>query len=402
MSTHELSGKSIVLGVTGGIAAYKAAALASMLVQDGAEVDVVMSEAAQRFVQPLTFSAITHRTVHLDPFAPWLENFSGHVSLAERADLLLVAPATAATIARLALGLADDLIGLIALATTAPVLIAPAMEEHMYRHPATQDHVQALRRRGVTMVGPESGRLASGAYGEGRLSPPDVILAAARTILLSHGPLRGRHIVVTAGGTREPIDPVRYIGNRSSGTMGYAIARAALEASADVTLIAGPTNLDAPARARVIAVETALEMQSAVQSATDTADALIMAAAVSDFRPEHMSRRKIKKEGSASILELRLIENPDILSSIDRPGLLKIGFAAETNDLLQNARAKLAAKQLAMIVANDAQATIGAAESQATFIFAGGRTVELPLMDKAALARQIVSEVAGLLPHSES
>jgi phosphopantothenoylcysteine decarboxylase/phosphopantothenate--cysteine ligase len=389
--------RTILLGVCGGIAAYKSAELASQLVQSGAEVDVVMTDAAQQFIQPLTFSAITHRAVHVDPFAPWSPDFSGHVTLAERADLLIVAPATANTIARLALGLADDLLGMVALSTTAPILVAPAMEHHMFHHPATQEHLQTLSRRGVQMIGPEAGRLASGAIGDGRLAPPETILAAAQRLLATAGPLSGKQIVITAGGTREPLDPVRFIGNRSSGRMGYAIAAAALAAGANVTLITGPTAIVPPAGASIVAVETALEMQRAVLEATERADALIMAAAVSDFRSEHPSDRKIKKEGDMRYLGVRLVRNPDILASIDRPGLLKIGFAAETDDLLANARGKLATKGLAMIVANDAESTIGAPDSAATLLFADGRSVSLPRMAKDALANEIIRAVHDLL-----
>jgi phosphopantothenoylcysteine decarboxylase/phosphopantothenate--cysteine ligase len=386
-----LSGKSIVLGVSGGIAAYKAAALASLLVQDGARVEVVMTEAALRFVQPLTFAAIAHRPVHTDPFAPWGEDFSGHVSLAEQAELLIVAPATAATIARLALGLADDLLQLVALSTAAPLLIAPAMEDRMYRHPATQEHITSLTARGATVVGPESGRLASGEIGEGRLAEPATISSAARFVLGRSGPLHGRRVVVSAGGTREPLDPVRYIGNRSSGTMGYAIAAAAIEAGAEVTLVSGPVAAPPPYGANVIGVETAAEMQQAIELASDQADILIMAAAVADFRPAARSERKIKKDAATSHLDLRLVRNPDILAELDRPGLVRIGFAAETDDLIENARRKLAAKRLDAIVANDAAATIGSPDSQATILLRDGTIVPLPQMSKRKLAREIVN-----------
>ena len=392
-----LTGKSIVLGVSGGIAAYKAADLASKLVQAGARVDVVMTDAARHFVQPLTFSAITHASVHADAFAPWDEGFSGHVALAARADLLIVAPATAATIARLALGLADDLLQLVALSTTAPIIVAPAMEGGMYLHPATREHIAALTGRGITVVGPEEGRLASGAIGTGRLADPETIVAAARWLLGRRGPLRGRKVVVSAGGTREPLDPVRYIGNRSSGRMGYAIAAAAVEAGADVTIVSGPVAVEAPYGVNLVGVETAAEMQTAIEAATLDADALIMAAAVSDFRPEIWSREKIKKDADTTSLNLRLVRNPDILASLDRPHLLRIGFAAETSELLANARKKLAAKNLDAIVANDAAATIGAAESEATILTRDGEVNSLPRMPKDDLAREIVSFVTTKL-----
>jgi phosphopantothenoylcysteine decarboxylase / phosphopantothenate---cysteine ligase len=392
-----LSGKSIVLAVSGGIAAYKAAAVASQLVQAEAHVETVLTASALRFVQPLTFSAITHAPVHTDALAPWTEGFSGHVTLADRADLFIVAPATAATIARLALGLADGLLQLIALSTQAPILVAPAMEHHMYRHPATQAHLATLAARGVTLVAPERGRLASGAEGEGRLASPESIVDTARWLLGRGGPLAGTKVVVSAGGTREPLDPVRYIGNRSSGAMGYAIARAAVDAGADVTLVSGPVALAAPVGVELVSVETASQMRDAIAAASDTADLLIMAAAVADFRPEQPSHRKIKKEAGQDRLELRLVRNPDILASLARPGLVRIGFAAETDDLIDNARKKLVAKRLDAIVANDAVTTIGAATSQAIILTRDGVEKRLPPLSKAELAVEILQIAAGLL-----
>jgi phosphopantothenoylcysteine decarboxylase/phosphopantothenate--cysteine ligase len=392
-----LEGKSILLGVTGGIAAYKAVTIASLLVQARANVDVVMTEAAQRFVQPLTFSGITRGSVHIDPFAAWRNDFTGHVGLARNADLLVVAPATAAVIARLALGLADDLVGLIALSTHAPIVVAPAMEEGMLHHPATQGHLMTLTARGVRIVEPMYGRLASGAVGEGRMASPEAVVATVRETLWRSTRLRGKKLVITAGGTREPIDPVRYIGNRSSGAMGYALAAAAIAQGADVTLVSGPSALRSPNGATLVNVDTALEMYRAVEHAIVRADALVMAAAVSDFRPETSSPRKIKKSGAQQHLDLRLVRNPDILASITRPNLLKVGFAAETENLLENAAQKLQAKGLAMIVANDAEATIGAASSTATILTADGGVTELPTMSKEALAAEIVAMIVDLL-----
>ena len=393
----QLQGKHIVLAVTGGIAAYKAATLASLLVQQGALVDVIMTEAAGAFIQPLTFAALTHRHVHTDIFAEWDDDASGHVSLAANADLLVVVPATAAALARLALGLADDLLGLVALATTAPLLLAPAMEHHMWHHPATQQHVETLRSRGATIIPPERGRLASGATGDGRLASPETIFEAIVTRLQDSAVLAGKHIVVTAGGTREPIDPVRYIGNRSSGQMGYAIAAAAARVGARVTLISGPVTLDSPPGVAVIPVETAREMESEVHRAIPDADALVMAAAVSDYRVAQASDHKIKKEAGSSTLDLHLVQNPDILAGIDQPGLLKIGFAAETDDLLENAARKLASKRLDMLVANDAVATIGAPDSRAWLLFPGGRVDALPRMSKDDVALRIVDALSMLL-----
>ena len=393
---RDLEGRSILLGVTGGIAAFKAVTIASLFVQAGADVDIVMTEAAQRFIQPLSFSAITHAPVHTDLFAPWRDNFTGHVGLAQKANVLVVAPATAAVIARLALGLADDLLGLITLSTAAPVIVAPAMEERMLHHPATTAHLATLTERGVRIVNPELGRLASGAIGEGRMASAEVIVATARDVLRRTTRLTGKKIVVTAGGTREPLDPVRFIGNRSSGAMGYALAAAALAAGADVTLISGQSSLSPPSGAALIRVNTAAEMHHAVDNATLDANALIMAAAVADFRPKTHSPQKIKKTADQPDLDLRLVRTTDILASVNRPNLLKIGFAAETHNLIENARQKLAAKGLEMIIANEANATIGAATSTATILTADGQVTSLPMMSKEALAGKIVEMIADV------
>jgi phosphopantothenoylcysteine decarboxylase / phosphopantothenate---cysteine ligase len=392
-----LEGTSVLLGVTGGIAAFKAVSIASLLVQDGASVDVIMTEAAQQFVQPLSFSAITHAPVHTDPFASWRDDFTGHVGLAKNGHVFIIAPATAAVIARIALGLADDLIGLIALSTSAPIVVAPAMEESMLHHPATRGHLLTLTERDVRIVAPTHGRLASGAIGEGRMASPESIVAAVREILRRSTRLAGKTIVITAGGTREPIDPVRYIGNRSSGAMGYALASAALAEGAEVTLISGPTALRPPMGAALVHVNTALEMLDAVEQASRRADALIMAAAVADFRPEIRSPRKLKKSEEQQYLDVRLVRNPDILATITQPGLLKIGFAAETENLVENASKKLHAKGLTMIVANDAESTVGAPSSTATVLTADGGITELPTMRKESLAARIVAMIAELL-----
>jgi phosphopantothenoylcysteine decarboxylase/phosphopantothenate--cysteine ligase len=394
---NDLEGRSIVLGVTGGIAAFKAVAIASLFVQAGARVEVVMTEAAQRFIQPLSFSAITHAPVHSDPFALWRDDFTGHVGLARNADLLVVAPATAASIAKFSLGLADDLLGLIALSTAAPIILAPAMEERMLHHQATMAHLATLTERGAKIVEPEYGRLASGTVGEGRMASPESVVSTAREVLRRTGRLTGTNIVVTAGGTREPLDPVRYIGNRSSGAMGYALAAAAVAAGADVTLISGETSLSPPNGVRFVPVSTAADMYHAVEEATIDARVLIMAAAVADFRPENQSPRKLKKTADRRHLDLRLVRTADILASVDRPDLLKIGFAAETDDLIENAEQKLAAKGLEMIVANDAESTIGAATSTATILTADGEVIPLPTMSKAALAAVILEMIIDVL-----
>jgi phosphopantothenoylcysteine decarboxylase / phosphopantothenate---cysteine ligase len=392
-----IAGSSIALVVTGGIAAYKAADLASRLVQAGATVDVIMTEGACRFVQPLTFNALTRRPVLTDPWQEWTPSAAGHVTLAGRIEALVVAPATADAIARLAHGRADDLLGMVALSTTAPLLIAPAMEHHMWNHPATRANVSILRERGATIVGPETGRLASGAEGVGRLASPDAIIGALRRALGAAGPLAGTKIVVTAGGTHEAIDPVRFIGNRSTGQMGYAIAVALAERGSDVTLISGPTGLPAPAGVNLVRVESAGDMLDAVRSSCTDAQALVMAAAVADFRPALPSGQKIKKQPGQDTLELTLVRNPDIIATIDQPGLLKIGFAAETEDLLANAGRKLRAKGLAMIIGNDAVATIGSPDSQATILLPGEPPRPLPLLPKDALASVIADEIVALI-----
>ncbi len=404
MPTHDetreragLSGARIVLGVSGGIAAYKAAELASTLVQAGSSVQVVMTEGATRFIQPLTFEGLTHQRVFTGVFDGWDDGGTGHVALAAEADLLLIAPATANTIARLVQGMVDDMLSAIALATQAPIVLAPAMEHHMWNHPATQANVALLRERGVSFVDPAEGRLASGATGQGRLAPLNALLAATRAALGKQGPLAGKRFVVTAGGTQEAIDPVRYIGNRSSGRMGVALAQAAVEAGADVHLIATRSVDRAWLDGNAEVVESARDLQQAVDRAVANADVLVMAAAVADFRPETVGQQKIKKQAGQETLDLRLVRNPDIIAGVDRPGLMKVGFAAETESLLENARKKLESKGLAMIVANEAVATIGSERSVATLITGDREPRELPEAGKDVVAREIVREIARLL-----
>jgi phosphopantothenoylcysteine decarboxylase/phosphopantothenate--cysteine ligase len=399
-----LAGKNIVLGVTGGIAAYKSADLASRLVKAGAVVDVVMTAAATEFVRPLTFQALTHRPVALDMFSLLQDTEIGHVSLGQRAALMIIAPATANTIAKLAYGLADNLLATTALACRGPLLMAPAMESGMWDHPATTANMDILRQRGVHTVGPESGRLASGGYGQGRMSEPEVILDAARWVLGRMGPLAGRSVVVTAGGTREAIDPVRFIGNRSSGRMGYALAFAARDRGAGVTLIHGPTALAPPHGVADVAVESAEQMQSAVLESTATADALVMAAAVADYRPTSSARQKIKKQREG--LRLDLVRTADILSTVakrrNRSGhpRVVIGFAAETQDLISNAREKLLSKGVDLIVANDVSAAGSGFETETnrvTLLDAAGGIEAHPLMPKTAVAEVIIDRLASLL-----
>jgi phosphopantothenoylcysteine decarboxylase / phosphopantothenate---cysteine ligase len=351
-----LEGKHIVLGVTGGIAAYKSADLASRLIQAGALVDVVMTAAAAEFVTPLTFQALTHRPVALDLFALLQETEIGHVSLGKRADLMIIAPATANTIAKLAHGMADNMLTTTALACRAPLLLAPAMESGMWDNPVTLVNMDLLKGRGIFTVGPEPGRLASGGHGYGRMSEPTAILDAARWALGRSGSLAGTAVVVTAGGTREAIDPVRFVGNRSSGKMGFALAAAARDRGAAVTLIHGPATLEVPHGVTAVAAESCAAMQSAVLESIAEADALVMAAAVADYRPEAAAPQKIKKRDAG--LVLNLVRTPDILSAVaERRAAgarlrVVIGFAAETRDVLDNAREKLARKQLLQTAAS--------------------------------------------------
>jgi phosphopantothenoylcysteine decarboxylase/phosphopantothenate--cysteine ligase len=400
--TQVLRDKQIILGITGGIAAYKAADVASRLVKAGATVDVVMTEAATKFVTPLTFQALTHRPVVTEMFALLREMEIGHVALARRADLLIIAPATANTIAKLAAGLADNMLTATALDTRAPILLAPAMETGMWENPLSQDNVARLQKTGdVTVVGPGVGRLASGGIGPGRMAEPAEIVDWARIILGRGGSLAGQRVVVTTGGTQEPIDPVRFIGNHSSGKMGYALALAARDRGAKVALVSAPTALPAPIGVQLVAVQAAEEMRQAVLAALPESDALIMAAAVADYRPAAAAAHKLKK-GEAG-LDLELVRTPDILAEVatrraelGRPRVV-VGFAAETQDLVANAQAKLKAKRLDLMVANDARQAMGADVNQVTLLDASGGIEELPLLPKDEVAERVMDRVVELL-----
>lgn len=398
-----LKDRRIVLGITGGIAAYKAADLASKLTQAGARVDVVMTAAATRFIAPLTFQALTGRPVYTDLWTPTPETALPHIALGEAADLVVIAPATADFLAKMAHGLADDLLSTLCLAARAPILVAPAMDVGMWAHPATQENVARLRARGVEIIGPAYGRMASGLEGWGRMVEPAELLGHIRRALGRNGPLAGRRVVVTAGPTYEPIDPVRFIGNRSSGKQGFALAQAALDRGAEVVLIAGPVALETPVGARRIDVGTAAEMAEAVWREAEAADVLLMAAAVADYRPAQSQPFKIKRgEG----LALELIPTVDILAGVaarrasaGKPHVI-VGFAAETRDLLENAQAKLRAKGLDLIVANDVTepgAGFAVDTNRVTLIDARGRIEPLPLMSKAAVAEAILDRVVALL-----
>jgi phosphopantothenoylcysteine decarboxylase/phosphopantothenate--cysteine ligase len=400
--TQVLRNKHIVLGITGGIAAYKTAEVASRLVKAGATVDVVMTEAATEFVAPLTFQALTHRPVVTEMFTLLGETEIGHVSLAQRADLLIIAPATANTIAKLAAGLADNMLTATALGTQAPMLLAPAMETRMWENPLTRGNIARLQEaRDVTMVGPGVGRLASGGVGPGRMAEPAEIVDWARIILGRGGGLAGQRVVVTTGGTQEPIDPVRFVGNHSSGKMGYALALVARDRGAKVTFVSAPTALPAPTGVQLVGVQTAQEMCQAVLTALPESEALIMAAAVADYRPAEAVAHKIKKgEGG---LELKLVRTTDILAEVatqraelGRPRVV-VGFAAETQDLVANAQAKLEAKRLDLMVANDARQAMGADVNQVTLLDASGGVEELPLLPKDEVAERVMDRVVELL-----
>jgi phosphopantothenoylcysteine decarboxylase/phosphopantothenate--cysteine ligase len=392
--------------VTGGIAAYKTATICSRLVQAGTLVDVVMTESAQKFITPLTFQALTHRPIYSDMFdIPTDENIP-HIVLADAADLLVIAPTTANTMGKLANGLADNLLTAIALATPAPILLAPAMETDMWQHPATQANRRKLLERGVNFVGPAEGRLASGAIGQGRMVTPDEVVGLARVVLARQGDLAGRHVVVTAGGTREAIDPVRFVSNYSSGKMGYAIAEVARDRGATVTLIT-TASLPDPIQVEVVRTESAQNMQEAVLALTPQADVLVMASAVADFRLATVARQKIKKKGETGGLTLEMVRNPDILAGVARQkstGVggprVTVGFAAESEDLLANAQGKLERKKLDMIVANDitaADAGFAVDTNRVTLLEAGGSIEELPLMSKIEVAEAIFDRVLALL-----
>jgi len=391
-----LTGKTIVLGVTGGIAAYKAADLASKLTQDGARVRVVMTEAAIKFVSPLTLHTLTRTQVITDMFTAPVEYNETHVSLSEAADAIVIAPATANTIAKIAAGMADNMLTGVVLATKSPVIIAPAMNVNMWENPVTQENISKLKARGFTIVEPGYGRLASGRMGRGRLADIDVILGTIKQVLGRKGDLAGRRIVVTAGGTQEPIDPVRHLGNRSSGKMGYAVAEAARDRGAEVTLISAPTSLPDPTSIEVVHVQTAAQMKEAVARAVSKAYALIMTAAVADYQPKNLAKSKIKKE--AETLTLELVRTPDILTEV-QGSFIKVGFAAESEDVVANARQKLQKKDLDIIVANDITSTdsgFGVDTNKVTIIDKKGNVKELPLLSKREVAEKILDRVGEI------
>ncbi len=398
-----LEGKTVVLGITGSIAAYKAADLASQLTQAGAKVEVIMTEAATEFITPLTFRNIIGRPVVTKMFELASEFSVEHVALAEAADVVVIAPATANTIAKLAAGIADDMLCSTVLATKAPIIVAPAMHAAMYENQITQENLAKLQARDFTIVGPAYGRLASGGMGQGRLVDVSEILGTICQVLGRSGDLVGKKIVVTAGGTQEPVDPVRCLTNRSSGKMGYALAEAARDRGAQVVLVSAPSALAKPVGVDVVNVGTAQEMYEAVKKAVDKADALIMAAAVADYRPKKVSKSKIKRQ-QVSTLTLELERTPDILGEV-KGKFLRVGFAAESENLVANAKEKLQKKQLDLIVANDITARgsgIGADTNRVVIIDRGGKVEELPLLPKRQVADRILDKVVELLAKRSS
>jgi phosphopantothenoylcysteine decarboxylase/phosphopantothenate--cysteine ligase len=401
-----LNNKAVVLGITGSIAAYKAAEIASQLTQAGAKVNVIMTKEAIQFISPITFRAITGRPVVTEMFDLASEFSIEHVSLAKAADIVIVAPATANIIAKVGAGIAEDMLCCTVLATKAPVLIAPAMETNMYNNPATQDNLARLKARGFVIVGPATGWLASGKEGLGRLADINDILGSIRQVLGRGGDLAGRHIVVTAGGTHEAIDPVRFVGNRSSGKMGFALAEAARDRGAKVTLIAAPTTLPNPVGVEVTHITNAVQMKKAVTKATTKCDALIMAAAVADYMPKSAAKGKIRKAVTGESMTLELKRTPDILVDVEGD-FIRVGFAAETTEkLLEHAKKdQLMKKNLDLVAANDIS-TPGAGfdvdTNIVTLIDRKGKIESLPLMSKREVADKVLDRVVKLLPKPKS
>ena len=397
-----LSGKKIVLGVTGGIAAYKAVEIASRLRKAGAEVHVIMTKAAQEFVTELTFREITGQPVTTTMWGK-VANFNvEHIALAQMADLILVAPATANVIAKIAVGMADDMLTTTILAAKAPVVLAPAMNTNMYENPVTQQNITALKRRGFAIIEPAAGHLACGIDGKGRLPEPVEIVTQVTARLTRQQTLAGRKLIVTAGGTIEPLDPVRYLGNHSTGKMGYAVAEAAAQRGAQVTLVSGPTHLPEPASENIttVRVQSARQMREAVLAEYEAADGVIMSAAVADYRPQQVAAEKIKK--SDDELVLQLVRNPDILWELgqQKKQQVLVGFAAETCNVAAYAQGKLTKKNLDFIVANDVSAQdagFAVDTNRVQLFFREGHQESYPLMSKRQLAEIIVDKLEAYL-----
>jgi len=400
----ELSGRKIVVGVAGGIAAYKAAELVRALVKAGAEVRVVMTEAAQKFITPLTLQALSQHPVATDTFDLTQEATIGHIQLADTAELLVIAPATADVIARLAQGMANDMLTTVALACRAPLLLAPAMNVNMWRHPATQVNLRTLVERGAHTVGPDAGELACGWIGEGRMIEAADI-AAACVKLLGPRDWAGRRVRVTAGPTYEPIDPVRFLGNRSTGKMGFAIAARAARRGAEVTLVAGPTSLPTPAGVTRVDVQTAMQMREATLAHVDGSAMVVMTAAVADYRPAAEAPQKLKKDALGDAPALTLTKNPDILAELKGRAPVVVGFAAETEDVERHAAEKLAKKGCDLIVANDVSeegSGFGTETNRVVLLARDGSVDRLPKMTKDEVADRILDRARALLGPSEA
>ncbi|MCK4741765.1 MAG: bifunctional phosphopantothenoylcysteine decarboxylase/phosphopantothenate--cysteine ligase CoaBC [Anaerolineales bacterium] len=399
-----LENRRILLGITGSIAVYKAVDLASKITQAGMQVDVILSAAARKFITPLTFQSVTGRKAYTESDL-WGENAHVlHVGLVEGADAFMIAPATANTIAKLATGQAESLLTITALAARCPLIVAPAMDVGMYENIATQENVKILHERGVIIAGPAEGRMASGLIGKGRMLEPTELIGTLRQVLGQAGPLGGRKIVVTAGGTHEPVDPVRVLANRSSGKQGFSLAQAAIDRGGSVVLISGPTTLSTPLGARRIDVTTAAEMLEATQESVENADVLLMAAAVADFRPSETATEKIKRK--KDIPEITLERTDDILAAVGKlkaksgwPRVI-VGFAAESQKLIENAQSKLEEKGLDLVVANDITAVdagFAVDTNRVTLLDRAGGSEELPLMAKTAVAEEVLKRVVELL-----
>lgn len=398
--SNPIANKNIVLGVTGSVAAYKAVELASKLTQAGANVDVVLTQSAAKFVTPLQFQSVTGRKAYTDADLWSGEGHVVHVNLGHSADLLVIAPITASTLSKLANGLGDNLLSVCALVAQCPILVSPAMDLGMYSNPATQHNVEILKERGVHFFGPAEGHLASGLTGPGRFEEPTRILSYIRFLLSRSGPLQGKKVVVTAGGTQEAIDPVRMITNRSSGKQGYAVAQAALDFGADMTLISTPTALEAPLGVNVVSVHSAGQMLESVLAESNTADALIMAAAVADFTPADPADEKIKKDGNALVLELKPTQDILLKVAEQKAGSgyprVTVGFAAESENLLHNAAQKITKKKLDMIVANDiseAGSGFEVENNTVVFLYKDGSQETMPILTKGEVAEKILERV---------
>lgn len=395
-----LRGRKILVGVSGGIAAYKAAEIVSRLSKLGAEVHVAMTKGATEFIAPLTLRTLSGNPVYVEMFEEPKRWNVEHIALAEHVDAVLVAPATANLLAKMAVGIADDFLSTVLLAVQVPIFVAPAMNHAMFHHPATQQNLETLRARSVKVIGPDTGFQACGTNGDGRMSEPVEIVEELVQFFNSSTLLQGKKALVTAGGTQEPLDPVRYLGNRSSGRMGYAIAQALQEAGAETILVSAPTDLPVPHGVQRISVMTAQEMHDVVLEQFPKLDVVVKAAAVADYRPKENASQKIKKKGTSLLVEL--VPNPDILAELGKikAKQILVGFAAETENLIENAQDKMRRKNVDMLVANDVTrqgSGFGSLTNIVSFLFPDGRRIDLPQMNKLEVARHLRDEIAGLL-----